>query len=242
MNGTSLAYSFAAPDEPTRKRTQYFEMLGHPWRTERRPTVPGIAEAADGLVALGCGTAQQWWDLCAMSGHQEWIDENTDLTITEQANLHADELYAWLRDQNVDDVRELASAFRIPNSPVGNGENVVAMDHYRERGTFVSNPAGFLAPAPPYRFTPALLTPPAPAPVPAMPAAAPVAHTPRLPFDFRAEIERIEIDWLQAALQQARFNQRKAAELLQLSYHQLRGYLRKYKLVGAGEENGDDEG
>lgn len=84
--------------------------------------------------------------------------------------------------------------------------------------------------------------PPAPAPVPAMPAAAPVAHTPRLPFDFRAEIERIEIDWLQAALQQARFNQRKAAELLQLSYHQLRGYLRKYKLVGAGEENGDDEG
>ena len=81
--------------------------------------------------------------------------------------------------------------------------------------------------------------PPAPAPVPAMPA---VAHTPRLPFDFRAEIERIEIDWLQAALQQARFNQRKAAELLQLSYHQLRGYLRKYKLVGAGEENGDDEG
>ncbi|MCB0929608.1 MAG: CoA transferase [Mycobacterium sp.] len=142
----------------------YFEMLGHPWRTERRPTVPGIAEAADGLVALGCGTAQQWWDLCAMSGHQEWIDENTELTITEQANLHADELYAWLRDQNVDDVRELASAFRIPNSPVGNGENVVAMDHYRERGTFVSNPAGFLAPAPPYRFTPALLAPPAPAP------------------------------------------------------------------------------
>jgi len=29
LEGTSLAYSFAAPDEPTRKRTQYFEMLGH---------------------------------------------------------------------------------------------------------------------------------------------------------------------------------------------------------------------
>ena len=31
----------------------YFEMLGRPWRTERRPTVPGVATAADGLVALG---------------------------------------------------------------------------------------------------------------------------------------------------------------------------------------------
>ncbi len=53
----------------------FFEMLGRPWRTERRPTVPGVAQAEDGLVALGCGTAQQWHDLCAMSGHDEWIDE-----------------------------------------------------------------------------------------------------------------------------------------------------------------------
>ena len=29
IEGTSLAYSFSAPDEPTRKRSQYFEMLGH---------------------------------------------------------------------------------------------------------------------------------------------------------------------------------------------------------------------
>ncbi len=80
-----------------------------------------------------------------------------------------------------------------------------------------------------------------PAAPPTLPAPA-VSSGPRLPVDFRAEIERIEIEWLQAAMQQARFNQRKAAELLQLSYHQLRGYLRKYKLVGAGDENGEDEG
>ena len=29
IEGTSFAYSFGAPQEPTRKRTQYFEMLGH---------------------------------------------------------------------------------------------------------------------------------------------------------------------------------------------------------------------
>lgn len=131
----------------------YFEMLGRPWRTERRPTVPGVAQAADGLVALGCGTAQQWHDLCAMSGHDDWIDEGTALTITEQANLHAEELYEWLRDQQVDDVRELASAFRIPNSPVGNGENVTTMDHFVERGAFVRNPRdGFTQPNHPYRL------------------------------------------------------------------------------------------
>lgn len=143
----------------------YFEMLERPWRTERKPTVPGVAQAADGLVALGCGTAQQWWDLCAMSGHDDWIDETSELTITEQANLHADELYAWVRDQKVEDVRELASAFRIPNSPVGNGENVTAMDHFVQRQAFVRNPRdGFTQPALPYRLSGVGLREPAPAP------------------------------------------------------------------------------
>ena len=106
-----------------------------------------MAQAADGLVALGCGTAQQWWDLCAMSGHVEWIDEASPLSITEQANLHADELYDWLRGENVDAMRELASAFRIPNSLVANGENVAEMDHYVARNSFVRNPRdGFLQP------------------------------------------------------------------------------------------------
>lgn len=62
-----------------------------------------------------------------------------------------------------------------------------------------------------------------------------------LPIDFRAEIERIEIDWVGAAMHQAKFNQRKAAELLGLSYHQLRGYLRKYKLVGGNEDGGEEQ-
>ncbi|WP_319447842.1 MULTISPECIES: CoA transferase [unclassified Mycobacterium] len=174
----------------------YFEMLGRPWRTERKPTVPGVAQAADGLVALGCGTAQQWFDLCAMSGHDEWIDEQSTLTITEQANLHAEELYEWLRDQRVDDVRDLASAFRIPNSPVGNGENVTAMDHFVERGVFVQNPRdGFTQPGHPYRLSGVSLRAPAAAPrlgehtdllrsaaLPPRPSPAGSADRDRLPF------------------------------------------------------------
>ncbi|MGV0837751.1 CoA transferase [Mycolicibacterium thermoresistibile] len=143
----------------------YFEMLGRPWRDARRLTVPGIARAKDGLVDIGCGTAQQWFDLCAMTGHVEWIDEESQLTITEQANLHADDLYAWVAEQTVDEIRELATAFRIPNAPVANGANVETLDHFAARKSFVTNPRdGFRQPGPPYRMTPPLLTEPQPAP------------------------------------------------------------------------------
>lgn len=66
-----------------------------------------------------------------------------------------------------------------------------------------------------------------------------VAHgsAPALPMDFRQAIEDTEVAWLQAAMQHAKFNQRKAAELLTLTYHQLRGYLRKYRLVGGEDED-----
>ena len=114
----------------------YFEMLGRPWRDARRLTVPGVAQAKDGLVDLGCGTAQQWFDLCAMVGHPEWIDEESPLSITEQANIHADEIYAWVESNLVDEIRELATAFRIPNAPVANGANIASLDHFRERGSF----------------------------------------------------------------------------------------------------------
>lgn len=143
----------------------YFEMLGRPWRDARRLTVPGVAQAKDGLVDLGCGTAQQWFDLCAMVGHPEWIDEESPLTITEQANVHAEDIYAWVEANLVDEIRDLATAFRIPNAPVANGANIDALDHFAERGSFVRNPRGdFSQPHHPYRMRPAGLRPPGPAP------------------------------------------------------------------------------
>jgi crotonobetainyl-CoA:carnitine CoA-transferase CaiB-like acyl-CoA transferase len=143
----------------------YFEMLGRPWRDARRLTVPGIARAKDGLIDIGCGTAQQWFDLCAMTGHQDWIDEESALSITEQANEKSDELYAWVESQTVDEIRDLATAFRIPNAPVANGANTESLDQFQARGSFVSNPRdGFSQPGPPYRMRPARLRVPQPAP------------------------------------------------------------------------------
>lgn len=143
----------------------YFEMLGRPWRDARRLTVPGVACAQDGLVDLGCGTAQQWFDLCAMVGHPEWIDVQSPLSITELAHVYAEEIYAWVRSHPVDEIRELATAFRIPNAPVANGATIATLDHFRERGSFVCSPRdGFVQPAPPYRMSPARLRQPGPAP------------------------------------------------------------------------------
>lgn len=49
-----------------------------------------------------------------------------------------------------------------------------------------------------------------------------------LPLDLREFQQQQEKGLLQQALQQAKFNQKKAAELLGLTYHQLRALLKKY--------------
>jgi psp operon transcriptional activator len=52
---------------------------------------------------------------------------------------------------------------------------------------------------------------------------------------FKQQVQDYEIRLLREALGQAQFNQRRAAKLLDLTYDQLRGYLRKYELLGKGE-------
>ncbi|HEY1078022.1 MAG TPA: phage shock protein operon transcriptional activator [Fontimonas sp.] len=65
---------------------------------------------------------------------------------------------------------------------------------------------------------------------PAAPATAPQL-APQLPLNLERTVAEFEIELLNRALAEARFNQKRAAELLELSYHQFRGLLRKYKLL-----------
>jgi psp operon transcriptional activator len=55
---------------------------------------------------------------------------------------------------------------------------------------------------------------------------------PLLPTDLKQRLIDTEVDLLEAALEKARFNQRMAADLLGLSYHQFRGKLRKFNIRG----------
>lgn len=50
------------------------------------------------------------------------------------------------------------------------------------------------------------------------------------PMDYKAWQENQDIHLLKVVLEQSKFNQRKAADMLGLSYHQLRGMIRKYDL------------
>ena len=61
-----------------------------------------------------------------------------------------------------------------------------------------------------------------------------------LPVDLKASVQEFEIELIEQAMQEAKHNQRKAAELLQLTYHQLRGYLKKYQLLKADSETDED--
>lgn len=57
-----------------------------------------------------------------------------------------------------------------------------------------------------------------------------------LPLDLKQAVAEYEINLLKQAMQQSQYNQRKAAQLLALSYHQFRGMLRKYQL-----QDGDND-
>jgi psp operon transcriptional activator len=57
-------------------------------------------------------------------------------------------------------------------------------------------------------------------------------RAPLLPTDLLLRLNDMEREFLEAALSSARFNQRLAADLLGLSYHQFRGKLRKHEISG----------
>lgn len=61
---------------------------------------------------------------------------------------------------------------------------------------------------------------------------------PTLPVNLKQWVNTQEKQLIEQALQQARFNQRKAADLLDVTYHQLRGMLKKHDIQVKGEENG----
>jgi len=62
------------------------------------------------------------------------------------------------------------------------------------------------------------------------PVAEALSPAPGLPLDLRQFQTEQEKTLLEAALQQAKFNQKRAAELLSLTYHQLRALLKKHGL------------
>ncbi|CAH9052334.1 Psp operon transcriptional activator [Pseudoalteromonas holothuriae] len=56
------------------------------------------------------------------------------------------------------------------------------------------------------------------------------------PCDLKSLSNDFEINLIENALKHSQFNQKKTAQMLGLTYHQLRGYLKKYNLLDSGQK------
>jgi crotonobetainyl-CoA:carnitine CoA-transferase CaiB-like acyl-CoA transferase len=82
----------------------------------------------------------------------------------EHLGLMREMIHGWTRQRSVAEIIELATGFRIPVAPIGNGATLPRMDHFVARGVFVENPHGFLQPRIPYCLEKTRLRPLAGAP------------------------------------------------------------------------------
>ncbi len=66
-------------------------------------------------------------------------------------------------------------------------------------------------------------------------AIAPVLLNTEFPQSLKSLSQNYEIDLIKSALAHCQYNQKKTAQALELTYHQLRGYLKKYNLLDGSD-------
>jgi crotonobetainyl-CoA:carnitine CoA-transferase CaiB-like acyl-CoA transferase len=134
----------------------HFDLGWAPLKAVRSVHVPGVEKTKDGYVGTMVGTGQQWLDFCVMVEHPEWAEDASLQLVTtrsDNGSVIAPLITEWTAERTTEEVRELASAFLIPNAPVGNGATIPHFEHFVARGSFVTNPSGgFLQPDLPYRL------------------------------------------------------------------------------------------
>jgi crotonobetainyl-CoA:carnitine CoA-transferase CaiB-like acyl-CoA transferase len=126
------------------------------YRPTRQFLVPSIEPAADGYVGFSCITAQQFIDFLHMVERPD-MAADTSLLQPDERRRRADEVlaaaHAWTTQRTVDEIIEVATAYRIPVAPIGNGANLPERDHFAARGVFGRTAGGLTAPRRPYLIT-----------------------------------------------------------------------------------------
>lgn len=134
----------------------------------RSTEVPSIERAKDGYVGVSMATDTQWHSFCAMLDCPQ-LTEEPNLRLQLYRWQQRDRIRAvtgpWFAARTVAEIVELAEEYRVPMTAIGNGATLPEMDHFVERKTFVTNPAGFRQPRPPW-----LMSESSPQPVAAPPA------------------------------------------------------------------------
>ena len=130
--------------------------------------VPSVERAKDGWVCFSLVTGQQWLDFAAMIERPD-LGEDASLNNMLGRWPRRHEIYAamdrWLTARTVDEVVEIATAFRLPVAHVADGSMLTSMEHFQVRDVFRQSPHGeYVEPRPPYRFSDFRTAQAAPAP------------------------------------------------------------------------------
>ena len=128
-----------------------------PGGQRRRSTyqmIPGVEPCRDGFVGLTTITAEQWHTFLAMIERPDLVADPT-LLVAPRRNERpdvVDAIHDWTTARSVAEVIDVATQFRIPAVPIGNGAVLPALDHVVARGLFGRNPrGGWPHPRPPFR-------------------------------------------------------------------------------------------
>ncbi|HWE57710.1 MAG TPA: CoA transferase, partial [Acidimicrobiales bacterium] len=125
-------------------------------RPQVQSLIPSIEPTADGYVGVSCITAQQFTDFMRMIERPD-MAEDESLLLPDERRRRRDEVLeavdAWTTQRTTDEIIELATAFRIPVAPIGNGANLPERDHLVVRKVFEKTAAGLTAPRRPYSIT-----------------------------------------------------------------------------------------
>ncbi len=128
---------------------------------------PQVVRCKDGWIGLCVFTPQQWSDFAAMIGRDDLsADDRLNSMGGRGRNRELAEsvVRPWLETHTPEEICELGELFRVPVALVGNGRDVLEMDHFVARDVFVERPEGFLAPRPPFLMSASPVRPVAPAP------------------------------------------------------------------------------
>lgn len=123
----------------------------------RSVQVPGNERTSDGWVGFSAASAQMRSDLLLVIGREDLAEDepqaygNDNPEIDRQ--IRAD-VAAWAAGQATAEVIDLASALRIPVSPLTNGAMITENEHLVARDFFHRGTAGHLVPGIPFRYTP----------------------------------------------------------------------------------------
>jgi crotonobetainyl-CoA:carnitine CoA-transferase CaiB-like acyl-CoA transferase len=128
---------------------------------------PQVVRCKDGWIGLCVFTPQQWADFAAMIGRDDLSADDRLNSMGGRARnreLAESVVRPWLEAHTPEEICELGELFRVPVALVGNGRDVLTMDHFVEREVFVERAEGFVAPRSPFLMSASPVRPVAAAP------------------------------------------------------------------------------